>query len=149
MPPEAQLLFDEVVFPVAAPSIAAAFPPAPTAADLAAVTLLTYAGVPTPALDWSPWLISLGLEKARPKAVIQFNHYDQLIRAAADGQGIALGRGPLVRRLMDEGKLAPLMESRERVASRGYFLLRVGEDGRSEVDAFVAWLLDEAARTGA
>ncbi|MBU1236601.1 MAG: LysR family transcriptional regulator [Gammaproteobacteria bacterium] len=147
MPPGAALLFDEVVFPVAAPAIAAAFPAAPTAADLAKVTLLGYTGEPTPGLDWSPWLVSLGLEKARPKALTQFNQYDQLIRAAADGQGIALGRGPLVRRLIEEGRLAPLMEARERVASRGYYLLRVAGKPRPEVEAFIAWLVEEAGVT--
>lgn len=147
MPPEAVLLFDEVVFPVAAPAIARAFPPAPAAADLAAVTLLAYVGEPMPFLDWSPWLASLGLEKAKPKAVIQFNQYDQMIRAAADGQGMALGRGPLVRRLIEEGRLAPLMEARERVASRGYYLLQPGGEMRPEVVAFSAWLIDEANRT--
>lgn len=144
MPPGALLLFDEVVYPVAAPAIAAAFPPAPMPADLAAVTLLAYTGEPTPGLDWSPWLVSLGLEKVRPKALIQFNQYDQMIRAAADGQGITLGRGPLVRRLIDEGRLAPLMEARERVASRGYYLLRATRETRPEVGAFIAWLIEEA-----
>lgn len=147
MPPGAAPLFDEVVFPVAAPGIAAAFPPVPTPADLAAVTLLAYVGEPTPGLDWAPWLVSLGLGKAQPKAMIQFNQYDQMIRAAADGRGIALGRGPLVRRLIEEDRLAPLMDARERVASRGYYLLRAGAETRPEVDAFVAWLLDEARNT--
>lgn len=148
MPPEALLLFDEVVFPVAAPGIAAAFPREPKPVDLAAVSLLTYASSePMYGLDWSPWLVSLGLEKARPKALIQFNQYDQMIRAAADGQGIALGRGPLVRRLIDKGRLAPLMEARERIASRGYYLLRFSGERRPEVDAFIAWLIDEAAVT--
>lgn len=147
MPPAAVLLFDEVVFPVAAPAVAAVFPPAPTATDLAALTLLAYSGEPTPGLDWAPWLVSLGLEKARPKALIQFNQYDQMIRAAADGQGIALGRGPLVRRLIDEGRLAPLMEARERVASRGYYLLRATGEARPEVEAFIAWLAEEAKGT--
>jgi DNA-binding transcriptional LysR family regulator len=147
MPSDALLLFDEIVFPVAAPVIARAFPPEPSAAALAAGSLLANTGEPTPGLDWSPWLVSLGLEKARPKALIQFNQYDQMIRAAADGQGIALGRGPLVRRLIDEGRLAPLMEARERIASRGYYLLRAGGALRPEVAAFTAWLIDEA-RTG-
>jgi DNA-binding transcriptional LysR family regulator len=147
MPPGALLLFDEVVFPVAAPAIATAFPSAPTPADLAAVTLLAYSGEPTPGLDWAPWLVSLGLGKARPKALIQFNQYDQMIRAAADGQGIALGRGPLVRRLIQEGRLAPLMEARERVVSRGYYLLEAAGRTRPEVDAFIDWLRDEATTT--
>jgi DNA-binding transcriptional LysR family regulator len=145
MPPDAVLLFDEVVFPVAAPTIAAAFPPEPKPVDLAAVTLLAYSSSePMPGLDWAPWLVSLGLEKARPKALIQFNQYDQMIRAAAEGQGIALGRGPLVRQLIDEGRLAPLMEARERIASRGYYLLRTSGETRPEVAAFIAWLIDEA-----
>lgn len=145
MPPDAVLLFDEVVFPVAAPAIAAAFPSEPKAADLAAVTLLAYASSePMPGLDWSPWLVSLGLDKARPKALIQFNQYDQMIRAAADGQGVALGRGPLVRQLIDAGRLAPLMEARERIASRGYYLLRPAGAKRPEVDAFVDWLIEAA-----
>jgi LysR family transcriptional regulator, glycine cleavage system transcriptional activator len=147
MPPGAVLLFDEVVFPVAAPAIAAAFPRSPQPADLAAITLLAYTGEPVPGLDWAPWLVSLRLEKARPKALIQFNQYDQMIRAAADGQGIALGRGPLVRRLIDEGRLAPLMEARERIASRGYYLLRAADETRPEVEAFIVWLIDEA-KTG-
>jgi LysR family transcriptional regulator, glycine cleavage system transcriptional activator len=148
MPPDALLLFNEVVFPVAAPAIAAAFPTEPKPTDLAAVTLLAYvSSEPMVGLDWSPWLVSLGLDKARPKALIQFNQYDQMIRAAADGQGIALGRGPLVRRLIDEGRLAPLMEARERIASRGYYLLRAAAETRPEVEAFVAWLIDEA-KTG-
>lgn len=145
MPPEALPLFDEVVFPVAAPAVARDFPAAPTAADLATMTLLAYVGEATPGLDWSPWLASLGLEKARPKAMIQFNQYDQMIRAAAEGQGLALGRGPLVRQLIDAGRLAPLMEARERVASRGYYLLRGRGEARAEVEAFVAWVLAEAA----
>jgi LysR family transcriptional regulator, glycine cleavage system transcriptional activator len=145
MPPDALLLFDEVVFPVAAPAIAAAFPPEPKPADLATVTLLAYSSSePMPGLDWSPWLLSLGLDKARPKALIQFNQYDQMIRAAAEGQGVALGRGPLVRQLIDEGRLAPLMEARERIASRGYYLLRTAGEMRPEVEAFIAWLVDEA-----
>ena len=146
MPPEALLLFDEVVFPVASPGIATGFPVKPTPADLAMVTLLAWrSDVPSPGLDWAPWLVSLGLEKARPKALMQFNQYDQMIRAAADGQGIALGRGPLVRRLVDAGQLAPLMATRERVASRGYFLLPAAGGARPEVDAFIAWLMAEAA----
>ncbi len=147
MPPGALLLFDEVVFPVAAPAIATAFPRSPQPVDLAAATLLAYTGEPTPGLDWAPWLVSLGLGKARPKALIQFNQYDQMIRAAADGQGIALGRGPLVRRLIQEGRLAPLMEARERVASRGYYLVEAAGRTRPEVDAFIDWLRDEATTT--
>jgi DNA-binding transcriptional LysR family regulator len=90
------------------------------------------------------------LASVRPKAVLQFNQYDQLIRAAEDGRGIALGREALVRPALAAGRLVALTEARQRIAARAYFLVRAaGARGavRPEVDRFCAWLLDEARQT--
>ncbi len=147
-PPEATLLFDEVVFPVASPGVAAALPALLRAEDLAKVTLLAYeSGNNTPWLSWEPWLIGLGLAHAEPQAVLRFNQYDQMIRAAEDGRGIALGRGPLVAQAVAEGRLQPLSDARQRIAARAYFLVRAPQTARPEVERFAAWLLAEAAKT--
>jgi DNA-binding transcriptional LysR family regulator len=147
-PPGARLLFEEVVFPVAAPKLAARLPAVLRAEDLAKLTLLTYDdGRKAPWLTWEPWLLGLKLAHARPKAVLEFNQYDQLIRAAEDGRGIALGRGPLVAKLIAEKKLRPLGKSRQRVATRAYFLVRTPRAARHEVDRFAEWLLAEAKKT--
>jgi len=147
-PPGAELLFEEEVFPVAAPRLAAKLPGPLRAEDLAKHTLLAYEDDgKAPWLSWAPWLTGLGLAHARPKAVLQFNHYDQLIRAAEDGRGIALGRGPLVARLIAEKKLKPLRGPRQRIPTRAYFLLRARKSGRPEVDRFADWLLAEARKT--
>jgi LysR family glycine cleavage system transcriptional activator len=147
-PPGACLLFEEVVFPVAAPKLAARLPAVLRPADIANLTLLAFDnGHKAPWFSWEPWLAGLGLAQSRPKAVLEFNQYDQLIRAAEDGRGIALGRGPLVGQLIAEGKLSPLGKSRQRVASRAYFLVRAPRAVRPEVDHFAAWLLKEAKKT--
>lgn len=147
-PPGAALLFEEEVFPVAAPKLAARLPSPLRAEDLAKLTLLAYEdNGKAPWFSWEPWLVGLGLARARPKAVLQFNHYDQLIRAAEDGRGIAMGRGPLVAKLIAAGKLKPLGGPRRRVAARAYFLVRARRAARPEVDRFASWLLEEARKT--
>jgi DNA-binding transcriptional LysR family regulator len=108
-PPASSLLFDEVVFPVASPAVVAGLPAVLRAEDLARLTLLAFENAgSTPWLSWEPWLQGLGLAHAKPKAVLQFNQYDQMIRTAEDGGGIALGRGPLVAQAIAAGRLRPL-----------------------------------------
>jgi len=100
-----------------------------------------------PWFSWEPWLLGLGLAGARPKAVLRFNQYDQIMRAAEDGQGVALGRGPLVARAIAEGRLKPLAVKREKLPARAYYLVRADGAARPEVDRFVAWLKEEAEAT--
>jgi DNA-binding transcriptional LysR family regulator len=150
VPAEALHLFDEVVFPVAAPSVAAGFGVPLRAEDLAGATLLDFENDSRAVWQsWEPWLHGFNLAHVRPKAVLQFNQYDQLIRAAEDGRGIALGRGPLVARLLAEGRLVALAATRERIAARAYYLVRGPGAGRPEVERFAAWLRDEARQTKA
>ena len=147
-PPGASLLFNEEVFPVAAPELAVRLPAVLRAVDFASVTLLSFDdNQKTPWFSWEPWLAGMGLAHVRPKAILQFNQYDQLIRAAVDGRGIALGRGPLVAQLMAEGKLRLLGGIRQRIAARAYFLVRAPGVARPEVERFAAWLMMEAEKT--
>lgn len=148
VPPESTLLFEEVVFPVAAPQLAASLPRQVSVEDFSHIVLLAYDDDRVaPWLSWEPWLLGLGLAGARPKAVLRFNQYDQLIRAAEAGQGVALGRGPLVARAIADGRLKPLAVRREKLPARAYYLVRAKGPARPEVDRFVAWLLDEAEAT--
>ena len=147
-PPGATLLFDEVVFPVASPAVAAGLPAVLGAEDLARLTLLDFeSGGATPWLSWEPWLLTLGLAAARPKAVLRFTQYDQMIRAAEDGRGLALGRGPLLADSIAAGRLQALTDARARIAARAYYLLTASAAPRSEVARFAAWLVGEARQT--
>jgi len=95
-------------------------------------------------LDWGTWLTSLGVGDLKPAGALHFSQYEQMIQAAISGQGVALGRQPLVNDLMQSGALvAPFRKAL--VGSRAYFIVE-SEHGAAKphVRQFSAWLLDEA-----
>lgn len=145
-PPDAVPLFAEEVFPVCAPALAQGRNRAlRTPRDLANHVLLHLDDVrTTPWLEWSQWFAANGVTGFRTAASVHFSHYDQLIQAAVAGEGVALGRTPLIERLLRSGKLvAPL---RGRAASRRqYFLIGPGlEDASAPVRAFMQWMIAES-----
>jgi LysR family transcriptional regulator, glycine cleavage system transcriptional activator len=95
--PEAERLFDVTIFPICAPAVAAdKSRPLHSLADLARHVLLdleTSTGN-GPWSDWRPWLVAKGVENLKPVGVLRFSHYDQVVRAAIDGSGVAVGRSP-------------------------------------------------------
>ncbi|HEV8095753.1 MAG TPA: LysR substrate-binding domain-containing protein, partial [Burkholderiales bacterium] len=99
-----------------------------------------------PWLNWKSWLELVGLPDLRPAGSLVLSGYEQIIPAAVAGQGVALGRSPLVRELIATGKLVkPFTRASE--SSRAYFALASkNAAGRVEVDDFLRWLRAEAAR---
>jgi DNA-binding transcriptional LysR family regulator len=88
------------------------------------------------------------LPELKPAGVIHFSSYDQLIHAAVDGQGIALGMLPLIDRLLKDRKLVALFPG-EVASPRGYCVLGSPRSARRpEVAAFIAWLTAQARAPG-
>ncbi len=144
--PQAVKLFGEVMTPVCSPALRK-LPPHPLKRpeDLLHHTLLhgdTHGNPQLP--DWSLWFRAMQIEHLKPKGGLHFSDYDQMIQAAVRGQGVALGRIPLITRLIKERKLvAPFSQSL--ASPQGYHLLRSAASARKpEVNEFVDWLLDEA-----
>ena len=143
---QAELLFGEVIFPVCSPRLARdAARPLKKPEDLRHHTLLhmepNAAGV---LQSWAMWLRALKLEGLVPASVLHFSMYDQMIQATVAGQGVALGRSPLIDSLLRQRKLvAPFKQA---IASpRSYYLVQSAAAARKpEVQAFVAWLHAEA-----
>jgi LysR family glycine cleavage system transcriptional activator len=104
------------------------------------------AGARWPWLDWAQWFVAMKVRDLKPAGSLRFSHYDQLIRAAIDGEGVALGRTPLVRRLISAGQLIAPFDSKT-VSSRQYFVVPSALSAKSpEVKKFADWLLMEAKR---
>lgn len=98
-----------------------------------------------PWLTWGVWLESAGMPDLKPAGSLRFSHYDQVINAAIGGQGVAIGRRPLVRQFIEEGSLAVPFPVGS-VTDRAYFIVRTAATAeRSEVNAFVDWLNGESA----
>ena len=140
-------LFGEVVMPVCAPKLRRdPGRPLKRPEDLRHHCLLHLDNGPgSQLLEWPLWLRALKLEGLEPASVLHFSMYDQMIQAAVNGQGVALGRMPLVNDLIAQRKLvAPFSQSV--VSPRGYFVFQSQASRRKpEVREFLDWLLAEAA----
>jgi LysR family transcriptional regulator, glycine cleavage system transcriptional activator len=140
-------LMGERVFPVASPKLLKKLP-LKKPADLARHVLLQYddPDMRHPWLHWKTWLEVERLADLRPAGTLVFSGYEQIIPAALEGHGVALGRSPLVGDLIRAGKLvAPFTSAAE--PARGYFaIVSRNSEGRPEVADFVAWLKTEAKR---
>ncbi|MBI1395182.1 MAG: transcriptional regulator GcvA [Betaproteobacteria bacterium] len=145
--PDARPLFGETVFPVCAPALLHDDArPLATPADLRRHVLLFLDDARAAWLGWDLWFHALRLGEVSSAGRLHFSHYDQLVQAAVAGQGVALGRFPLVRNLLDEGRLvAPF---RQDIASSRTYLLMESAAAREKADVrrFVAWLLAETER---
>jgi DNA-binding transcriptional LysR family regulator len=140
----ARRLFGETVLPVCSPGLARnRARPLAEPGDLRHHTLLQLDDPRAAWLDWQLWFHALGIEDLQPAGKLHFSHYDQLIQAAVSGQGVALGRHPLVRGLLRERKLiAPFKQ--DVASSRAYFLVEsAAAHTKPQVRAFIAWLLEE------
>ncbi|MBY0467578.1 MAG: LysR family transcriptional regulator [Burkholderiaceae bacterium] len=142
-PDGAVRLFGESLIPVAHPAVGVKS--IGSAKALAALSLLEFDDPQHPWLQWADWLAAMDLSHAKPRAVLRFNQYDQVIQAALAGQGVALGRLALIQPLLDEGRLvrlAPLRRATE--LTHAYWLLRAHERPRKEVCLVADWIEREA-----
>ncbi|TDV26629.1 LysR family transcriptional regulator [Paraburkholderia caballeronis] len=141
-PGAAVRLYDEYVVPVAHPSLAVKMLDAKT---LARHALIEFDGPRRPLLHWSDQLRAYGLDAARPRGVLRFNQYDQVIQAALAGRGIALGRVALVQPMLADGRLIAIGEAGAgRPTGYAYWLHQADAEPRDDVRAVVGWILDEA-----
>ncbi|HMA90372.1 MAG TPA: transcriptional regulator GcvA [Burkholderiales bacterium] len=146
--PQAVRLFGERVFPVCSPKLLAdPKRPLRQPADLRHHVLLQYDDPDGrhPWLHWKTWLEVERLSDLRPAGSLLFSGYEQIIPAAIAGNGVALGRSPLVREALASGELvAPFKRSAD--PARAYFaIVSKTAASRPEVAEFLAWLRAEAA----
>lgn len=142
-------LFQESVMPVCSPSLLENGPPLAGPADLRLHTLLRVVDPMMGVLpEWEPWLAAMGLSDLQPAGRLSFSRYDDVVSAAVLGQGVAMGRRPLIDALLAEGRLvAPW--SGALASPRGYSVVLSDAAGRRPAaHALRAWLLETAARDG-
>jgi len=143
-PAGAERLFGEAMVPVAHPSLGLGG--RRLAGAVRGQVLLEFDDVRRPWLRWSDQLAALGV-KAKPRGTLRFNQYDQMIHAATAGQGLALGRLPLVGPMLGDGRLVAL-EWGGRPLESGYaYWMLVGDAAaaRPDVARVAAWIRAQAA----
>jgi LysR family transcriptional regulator, glycine cleavage system transcriptional activator len=145
--PDGEPLFAESVQPVCAPSLLKrGAAPLKTPDDLRHHTLLQVAtpGMNGMPIEWQTWLRAACAHAVEPLATLTFNNYDTAVAAAVAGQGVVLGRRPLVDRLLQQRALVAPFKS-QAASARGYFVVVEPAAARKAgVQALVAWLLAQA-----
>jgi DNA-binding transcriptional LysR family regulator len=142
-------LFGELVFPVCSRSLLAGrrFT---SPKDLSGQVLLHYDDPYRryPWLSWEVWFELTQTQGVKPAGMLRFSHYDQLMQAAIEGQGIALGRSRFVAKWVKQGKLILPFGNRYMCSpadSRAYFLVPSPRSAaRTEVVKFAQWLQQQA-----
>ena len=146
---EGTALFEEEVQPMCAPELLrGGTRQLKSPADLAHHTLLAVDMPQGEALtvDWEPWFQVMGLQGVRMANTMRFNSYADAVAAAVAGQGIVIGRLPLLDEMLRSGKLVAPFRGRA-ATRRGYFLaLSPRGAGNADAKDFVAWLSAEAER---
>lgn len=158
LPPQAvaERMFGERLSPVVSPWLlaqarAGQAPPLATPADLVGHALMeeddhrpsaTY-------LSWRRWLRQMGQPGLEPRRWIYLNYTHQQVQGALAGQGVALARMALVHEHLARGELVEPFGPAGRINSpASYWLLPLpGARLTPELQAFVAWVRDEAAHT--
>ena len=144
-------LLEERVFPVCAPGLLAQGPPLETLADLGRHTVLMdnlhdIGGNPP---TWEYWAEQTGQVLPKLARTRQFGQANMVVDAAIESLGVALGREPLVKRALKDGRLVRPLEGIA-VSQYAYWLVCPTSAMASErLSAFRDWIFAEAARDAA
>ncbi|HXX85011.1 MAG TPA: transcriptional regulator GcvA [Casimicrobiaceae bacterium] len=148
-PPGSVRLFGERLVPVCSPRLAAdRARPLKRPEDLSKHVLL-HIDDRFAWLNWSVWLEANGIRDLIPAGSVRFNHFHEVMQAAVDGQGVALGRVPLIDGLLRQRKVVAPFRNKY-ATTRAYFIVSAMRRApRPEARAFIDWLRAEAAEAKA
>lgn len=149
-PASALRLFGDTVLPVASPAyLKKSGRPLARPPDLGHHLLLVYEDDEQrrPWLSWPVWLEMAGVADLRPAGSVAFNQYEATLRAAVDGQGVALATQALVADLLREGRLVAPLPQRFANPRAYYLLLAAQAAANPAVEPFRLWLVEQVAAT--
>lgn len=135
---EAFKLLDEEFFPVCSPGFFEEYRPTEPA-DLLHIPMLKDSFIP-----WDIWFRPLGLPSAQEVRGTSFSDANLLLRAAVDGQGVALGRQTLVADDLEAGRLIRLFSQGARGTLAYYVVHPRGAQSVPKIRQFTDWLRAQA-----
>jgi LysR family glycine cleavage system transcriptional activator len=145
------LLFKESVFPVCSPQLITGESPLKAPSDLKSHTLLhleatpAYPSWPT----WSDWLKAAGARDVDAAHGVFLNNMAMAMRAAAQGQGVALSSFAIAADELAAGRLVAPFATSVETPFGYYFLCRPEEAGAPRIKALREFLVKEAELSAA
>jgi LysR family transcriptional regulator, glycine cleavage system transcriptional activator len=138
----AELLARERIFPVCSPGYAARLQ-LRAAGDLGRATLL-HNDVPD---GWREWFAAAGCPEVCADKNVYLDEDAALLRGAAEGEGMALGRSILVAGDLEQGRLVAPFDVSIPATFSYWFVAPAEARRRPEVARLREWLIEEFART--
>ena len=136
-----ETLYEEDLLPVCSPALLAARGRPGGPADLAGWPLLYDLGWDA---DWADWFIRHGQAPPDLSRASGFRLYSMLVEAAVHGMGVAIGRPMLIARELESRTLVPVLDGQAKAPERCCLITTAASRQRPEVQAFRAWILEEA-----
>lgn len=144
---ENELLLTDTAFPVCSPQLLAGEHPLKSPDDLRYHVLLhdeswrsNYESFPT----WGMWIKGAGVDGVDATRGTRFNMTSDVINAAIEGAGVALGRSSMVEGDLQAGRLVKPFDLSVPVEFAFYVVYRKSNLAKSKISAFRDWLFDEA-----
>lgn len=137
-------LMVEERFPVCSPALAAGPPALRQPNDLAGTMLLHNGAHPG---EWAAWLQAAGIEGIGADRGPVFDASNEVLAAAANGLGVALGRRPLVEADLAAGRLVAPFDVRVRTPGRYWLVAPEATAERPALAAFRQWLREQLEGT--
>jgi DNA-binding transcriptional LysR family regulator len=145
--PSSDKLFDYKQFPVCAPALARSRKrPLRTVEDLPSFVLIDFETVlyGRAWYDWHRWSSAMGLRNVQGAGWMRLSHYDQVIEAARNGSGVAIGKWPHLTDDLREGRLVAPLGNAGAALVGGFYLETAASAEKDATEAFVNWLREEA-----
>jgi len=95
---------------------------------------------------WAPWFKAAGLTLSEPTGGVRYQDMSLLIRAALDGEGIALVRHAVTEQELAQGGLVRLFDVAVKSENDYYLASPPSAMQKPQVMAFRGWLLQEVQR---
>ena len=139
-------LFDVHSLPVCSPDYLRKSAPIEGTADLVDHTLLNLDGAPHAREDWLWWLAESGVVRSKSLHILGFDSYANVIQAALDGQGIALGFSGVVDDMLARGQLVRPVQAELDPGYATYLVVPSGRRATPAAKSFFDWVLAEASQ---
>jgi LysR family glycine cleavage system transcriptional activator len=135
----AELLMEEDLSPVCGPKLLEGRHPLRSPSDLKYHTLIHDEFH----IDWATWLRTAGITDVDPHRGPRFQSSQHAVQAAIQGEGVILGRSPLVADDLAAGRLVQPFSVSVPAGLAYYIVYPARSLQRTKVKVFRDWLLDE------
>ncbi len=144
-------LFDVQSFPVCTAEYLESAPKLRSPADLVNHRLVNLDGVSHASEDWWWWLDEHNVRARESLNLLGFNSYDNVIRVALQGEGVALGFSGLVDNYVDDGRLVRPLGPIENRIEAVFVVYPAATQPSPRVQQFIDWIVEETSEhtTGA